>query len=183
MEHADGRRHDGRCRASRRAAALSHGGRRDRRPAALRQGAGPGRAGAALWQLRDHSRGLHLPRGAGPQGLDRQSAELACPGLGAAPCLESRSRDRSDLQRQRQRQALLGALRRERPTRPQQRGDRAAGAVAVCARGAIGFHAAAVDGGARARGRRAAALAGAERLPAAQARDLRYALPRAGRRL
>ena len=56
--------------------------------------------------------------------------------------------------------------------------DRGAGAVAVRARGAVRRHPASVDRRARTRGRRAAALARAERLPAAQGRDLRLALSR-----
>ena len=58
--------------------------------------------------------GLSLPRRAGPQGVDREPAELARAGLGAAPSLEGRQGARADLQRFGQRQALLGALRRQR---------------------------------------------------------------------
>ena len=46
--------------------------------------------------------------------MDRQSADLACPGMAVAPALDRRQGDGSDLQRQRQRPALLGALRRRR---------------------------------------------------------------------
>ena len=121
MGHADAGRHDDGCRASLGAAALP-----DARPTRSPTCCAPAACCCRpSWRCaspaRDRARGLSLPRRAGPQGVDRESAELARAGLGAAPSLESRQGARADLQRQRQRQALLGALRRQRRARPLRR--------------------------------------------------------------
>ena len=183
MGHDVRRRHHLRCRAPFRAAALSHGGRRDRRVPAPRPRAGPRRAGAALRRLRDRARRLCLPRRARPQGLDGKSADLACAGRAAPQALGRRSRRPVRPSTPASMAGATGrasarAIRRPtaaRPIEPQE--------LSTARRGSHRHHKAAVDTGTRARGRRAAALARAERLPAAQARDLRHALPCRERRL
>ncbi len=178
MGHADAGRHDCRCCASLGAAALSQCRRGHRRPVEARPRAGAGRARARLRRLRNRAGWLSQPRSR-PQGVDGQSADLACPGLGAAPGLDRRQDDGSDLQRQRQRPALLGALWRQRPgARSPPRPARAAGAVVRPDRSAHRHHSAALHGRHRARCRAAPALARAKRLPAAQGRNLQLALSR-----
>ena len=85
-----------------------------------------------------------------------------------------------DLQCQRQRPALLGALRRQRPgARSPCRACSSRRSCRRTARSALRHHAAARRPTlSSARRAPRAALARAKRLPAAQARDLRFALPR-----
>ncbi len=178
MGHTDAGRHDRRRRAPFCPAALSQRRRGYRRAVEARPRAGAGRASAQLRRLRNHAGWLSQPR-SGSQGVDRRSADLACPCLGAAPGLDCRQDQRPDLQRQRQRPALLGALWRQRPgARSPSRLARATGAVVRPDRSAHRHHAAAFHGRRRARCGAAPALARAKRLPAAQGRDLRLALSR-----
>ena len=180
MEHADAGRHDGRCRASLGAAALSHGRRRDRRPAAL---------AAACWCRPSWRCAMPATRScpmatpaarswAARRGPTIRRAGMSRPGRCAMPGRPTTTTGptfNASVNGKR----YWARYRRERPDaiaaarliEPQELSNYAA-------RSANRLHAAAVDGGARARGRRAAALAGAERLPAAQGRDLRLALPR-----